>query len=424
MEQTNSIKNDCISPLTDEIETYCIAKKVAPNSRYCRLYQLQNTVHFKLLDMKTNSVISVNISNKRESIFYGLEYYSLESKSFVIYTKNKNEYLLIFENGKKWICKYIGEEYNRCRPIQLLKDGKWIFFDTEKQAYLWNINNAIKFQSGNGLDRKLKHDYYTIFHCESSFDSSNKTYSLHCYRNHISSSYKVRFQSCYEEADYIIGQKGSSYYIFAAKYMPCHPVFISDKKPHLEGIYYIVHNEMGYSIIKKGIPLSSIDWETDAFLYIDDHCVIYNNGISIILYDIVASKGTSIIPIALLPLNWKIISFTGDMAQISTEEGMKYMKPQQILEQGKLYWEKYNSSAKPKTNLESFKVNEISRIISDEQKEVAMHQSVNNLSIRWAGLELKFPQQIKAFIIVERITPLYNGNKRGVELNYLNSATL
>ena len=59
-----------------------------------------------------------------------------------------------------------------------------------------------------------------------------------------------------EEDDYIIGKRGNSYYIFTAKYETCHPIYISDTKPHMHGDYYIVQlntstdNYIGIKLIK------------------------------------------------------------------------------------------------------------------------------------------------------------------------------
>ena len=412
MEQANITSVNYITLSNGEIESYCKVIAVTPNSRFSCIYQSNDSEAFKLLDTHYNSLVSISIMGQQYSIFNGLEHYSIESKSFVIYTKNKSEHILVFENGKKWVCKYVGEEYNHFRSMQLLKDEKWIFFDTREQNFHWNPKKAIQFNHNDGLDRMFKHDYYTIFHSDSS-DNSVKMYSLHCYRNWTSHSYNIWFQSCYEEDDYIIGKRGDSYYIFTAKYETCHPIYISDTKPHMHGDYYIVHNEMGYSILKQETIRSNYDWQTDSFKFINDNCIIYDNGISLILYDVNASMGTSIIPIALLPLNWMIISLTGSIVQIATPEGMKYLSPQQLLEQGNLYWKKNHIVEKTEPNCESNSINKKNLTQLDVKYESCASISSSDLLTRWEGLELKFPNRIKAFVITDRI---YSPHKRAVEL--------
>lgn len=412
MKQANNTSVNYITLSNGEIVSFYKVIAVMLNSRFSCIYQSKDSEAFKLLDTHYNCIVSIKDMDQQYNIFNGLEHYSTESKSFVIYTKDKSTYILIFENGKKWVCKYVGEEYNHFRSIQLLKDEKWIFFDTKEQKYHWNPKNAIQFKHKERLDRKFKHDYYTVFHSDSP-DDSIKYYSLHYYRNWTSLSYNVWFQSCYEEDDYIIGQRGNLYYIFTAKYEPCHPIYISDKKPYMHGDYYIVHNETGYSILKQETIRSNYDWQTDAFKFIDDNCIIYDNGVSLILYDVNASRGASIIPIALLPLNWKIVSFTGGIVQIATTEGMNYLRPQQILEQGNLYWGKNHSVEKTETNFEHNPIDEANPTRIDLNFEPHESISSNDLLTRWEGLEMKFPQKIKAYIVTDKIYALH---KRSVEL--------
>ena len=170
---------------------------------------------------------------------------------------------------------------------------------------------------------------------------------------------------------------------------------------------------MGYSILKQETIRSNYDWQTDAFKFIDDNCIIYDNGVSLILYDVNASRGASIIPIALLPLNWKIVSFTGGIVQIATTEGMNYLRPQEILEQGNLYWGKNHSVEKTETNFEHNPIDEANPTQIDLNFEPHESISSNDLLTRWEGLEMKFPPKIKAYIVTDKI---YAPHKRSVEL--------
>ena len=101
MKQANNTSVNYITLSNGEIVSFYKVIAVMPNSRFRCIYQSKDSEAFKLLDTHYNCIVSIKDMDQQYNIFNGLEHYSTESKSFVIYTKDKSTYILIFENRKK-----------------------------------------------------------------------------------------------------------------------------------------------------------------------------------------------------------------------------------------------------------------------------------------------------------------------------------